>query len=185
MKRSLWLAFLLIAPFHALGQDRPSPYAGQQGRDIKALSEDEIQGYLTGQGMALAKAGELNHYPGPLHVLELAAQLKLSEAQKQQTDKVRAVMLKETTGLGKIIVDKERELDTLFASGKIDEAKLGVSVAEIARLQGELRVAHLRAHLKQKRILTADQVKRYDELRGYAEKDTSGQQHEGHQPGQH
>jgi hypothetical protein len=42
-----------------------SPYSGQETREIKALSRDEISGYLSGDGMGFAKAAELNHYPGP------------------------------------------------------------------------------------------------------------------------
>jgi hypothetical protein len=34
-------------------------YAGQQSRDIKALSEEEVQGYLAGAGMGFARAAEL------------------------------------------------------------------------------------------------------------------------------
>jgi len=52
-----------------------SPYVGQEQREIKSLSPDEVKDYLAGKGMGLAKAAELNHYPGPAHVLELASQL--------------------------------------------------------------------------------------------------------------
>ncbi len=158
---------MLLAPSFSIAQQHPSPYAGQQSRDIKALSDDEIHGYLNGQGMALAKAGELNHYPGPIHVLELADRLRLTEAQKQHTEAIRKTMLSETIPLGTRIVEKERDLDQLFATGSIDKAKLDSTVADIGRLQGELRAAHLRAHLEQKRILTPEQVAKYDELRGY------------------
>ena len=59
-----------------------SPYVGQESREIKALSPQEISDYLSGKGMGLAKAAELNGYPGPAHVLELAAQLDLTPVQK-------------------------------------------------------------------------------------------------------
>ena len=36
--------------------------------------------------MRLAKAAELNGYPGPAHVLELAAQLDLTPEQKIKTE---------------------------------------------------------------------------------------------------
>ena len=85
LKTALRLLLLIIVPALADAQDHTSPYAGQQARDIKALSPDEIQGYLTGQGMGLAKAAELNGYPGPLHVLELAAELKLTEEQDRKS----------------------------------------------------------------------------------------------------
>src|SRR5712692_118926 len=184
MKKSFWLTLFLLAPLPAFAQEHHSPYAGQQAREIKALSEDEVQAYLTGQGMALAKAAELNQYPGPLHVLELAPQLQLSEAQKLQTEKIRAAMLSEATSLGQSIVEKERELDALFARGKIDDSKLRAAVGDIARLQGELRTAHLRAHLELKPILTPEQVKRYNELRGYEGKEL-GAERKAEQHGEH
>jgi hypothetical protein len=99
MYRILFLSILLL-PASTFAQQHPSPYSGQQSRDIKALSDDEIRGLLNGQGMALAKAGELNHYPGPMHVLELAEQLKLSDAQKRRTEAIRKTMLDETIPLG-------------------------------------------------------------------------------------
>lgn len=177
MHKLICLIFILT-PAYAFAQEHPSPYAGEQSRAIKALSDGEVRGYLTGQGMALAKAGELNHYPGPLHVLELTRPLGLSEAQKLQTEKIRDSMLSETINIGERLVEKERELDASFAGGTIDEAKLKDSVAEIGRLQGELRAAHLRAHLEQKRVLTPEQVAKYDRLRGYDRPETP-MRHEG------
>jgi Spy/CpxP family protein refolding chaperone len=166
-KKSVWLLFLFIPPIHAWGQEHASPYAGEQAREIKALSADEVRAYLAGEGLGLAKAAEINGYPGPLHVLQLAEQLHLTKAEKADTEQLRDVMLKDATRLGKLIVEKESDLDKLFAGKKIDEAQLRSRVAEIAGLQGELRVVHLRAHLEMMRILTPGQIKRYAELRGY------------------
>ncbi len=52
-----------------------SPYTGMQQREIKALSAETVSGYLAGHGMGFAMVAELNSYPGPKHVLELAEQL--------------------------------------------------------------------------------------------------------------
>ena len=41
--------------------------------DIKSLSQDDQSALLAGRGMGLARPAELNGYPGPAHVLELAA----------------------------------------------------------------------------------------------------------------
>ena len=41
-----------------------SPYTGQDKREIRALSKEEVHGYLSGDGMGFAKTAELNHYPG-------------------------------------------------------------------------------------------------------------------------
>jgi hypothetical protein len=72
-------AALLAGP--VLADD--APYAGQQGRSIKALSDDDIVALRKGEGMGMAKAAELNGYPGPAHVLQLASQLGLTEAQRR------------------------------------------------------------------------------------------------------
>jgi hypothetical protein len=61
-------AFIMAWPVLA---DSPTPYAGQQNRTIKALSDEDIVGLLKGDGMGFAKAAELNGYPGPKHVLDL------------------------------------------------------------------------------------------------------------------
>jgi hypothetical protein len=65
-------------------------------------------------------------------------------------------------------VEQERALDRRFASGRIDLNELRSLTREIARLQGELRAAHLGAHLAVRALLTAGQTQRYDQLRGYA-----------------
>ena len=117
--------------------------------------------------MGLAKAAELNHYPGPKHVLELAKPLALSEDQRARTQAAFDAMHQQATELGTRIVEQERLLDALFKDGHIDAAHLESSVAELGRLQGTLRLAHLSAHLQMKEILTPEQIHEYVALRGY------------------
>jgi Spy/CpxP family protein refolding chaperone len=157
----------IIIPVVVLAQSAQSPYAGEQLRTIKALSQQNIQMYLEGHGMGLAKAAELNHYPGPRHVLDLATELKLSHEQFTKTQRVYDTMHDNAVKLGKQVVEKEKQLDSLYAAQKINELQLRALVGEIAKLQGELRVAHLNAHLEMKKILSPPQVAKYDELRGY------------------
>jgi Spy/CpxP family protein refolding chaperone len=144
-----------------------SPYAGQQDREIKALSDKDVQDLLAGRGMGLAKPAELNGYPGPAHVLELADRLELSPEQKASTQSVFAAMQARSRALGKALVEREAELDRQFASRQVSRATLDASLAEISRLQGELRRVHLEAHLAQADILSAEQVAAYAGLRGY------------------
>ncbi len=143
-------------------------YAGQERREIKALSPGEIQDYLAGKGMGLAKAAELNRYPGPAHVLELAEKLRLDAEQKIRSEAIFRAMQAEAMRHGKALVEKERELDRLFASGGVTSEDLRVALEEIGRLQAEVRRTHLQAHIEQRKILTAQQITRYEELRGYA-----------------
>lgn len=144
-----------------------SPYAGQEAREIKSLSPDEIKAYLSGKGMGLAKAAELNGYPGPAHVLELGSQLDLSPEQRARTESIFAAMESKATALGRALVEEERKLDRLFADKVIDPRLLASSLTKIGSLQAELRGAHLEAHLSQAQILRPEQIARYDQLRGY------------------
>ena len=75
---------VIVASAASATAQTTSPYAGQQQRTIKALSDQEIGDLLEGRGMGLAKAGELNSYPGPLHVLQLAEHA--TGAEQRQTD---------------------------------------------------------------------------------------------------
>ena len=168
-------------------QHKPDGYAGEERREIKSLSTDEIEQLLQGHGMGLAKAAELNHYPGPRHVLDLGAQLELTPAQRTATEAAFRRMQDEAVRLGKQIVERERALDAMFAKGEIDAEKLRAATSEIAGLQGNLRAAHLTAHLEMRRLLSPQQIKKYDELRGYAGtgKQTPASPQHNHSHGKH
>ncbi|MGT2440954.1 hypothetical protein ACU4GH_39930 [Bradyrhizobium betae] len=74
MKSSLAAAALFPMTTNVLAE---SPYAGMQGRAVKALSKQQVADLSQGRGMGMALAAELNGYPGPSHVLELAEKLEL------------------------------------------------------------------------------------------------------------
>lgn len=132
------------------------------------LSAEQVKELLAGDGMGLAKPAELNHYPGPKHVLELATELALTADQLRRVEAIRADMLAAAKKLGAAIVEAERGLDAAFEKADIDARRLRDLTGAIARLQGELRAVHLAAHLTTRQVLTADQVTRYDALRGHA-----------------
>jgi Spy/CpxP family protein refolding chaperone len=160
----------------ALAQEPASPYLGQEERDIKALSPEDVDAYLTGKGMGLAKAAELNGYAGPRHVLELASQLDLTPEQRTKTEALFTSMASEAASLGQLLVLEERKLDRLFATKAITPALLSNSLTEIGGLQAKVRAAHLQAHIAQVEILSPEQNRRYVQLRGYE----SPGEHSGH-----
>lgn len=133
----------------------------------KTLSEKEIKGYLMGRGMGFAKVAELNHYPGPSHVLELKGELSLTEAQVVQTQNIYEAMLHRASTLGKQLLKKEKEIEALFSSQQADPRTLENLLAQSSSIKAQIRLAHLRAHISQKEILSGQQIKKYDELRGY------------------
>jgi len=86
-----------------------SPYAGQEARDIKALSDADIQGLLAGSGTpfgGMAKPAELNGYPGPRHVLDAAeaGELELTSEQQGQVEALYAEMRSRAIELGQRIM---------------------------------------------------------------------------------
>ncbi|MEO8023057.1 periplasmic heavy metal sensor [Polaromonas sp.] len=144
-----------------------SPYAGQQTREIKSLSSAQTADLLTGKGMELAKAAELNGYPGPMHTLELATQLGLSAGQRLASETLMTRHKAEARDLGAQLVQAERALDQAFASRQIDAARLTAHTERIGQLQALLRKSHLDTHLQQTALLTPEQIARYTQLRGY------------------
>ena len=161
-------AFILLASVAAsAAQADPSPYAGEQQRAIKALAPAEIEDLRAGRGMGLAKAAELNSFPGPAHVLELADRLDLNAEQRARTAALMRDMQVDAQRIGAAVIAAEQALDRAFAERRIDDGALRAQLAEIASLQGELRYVHLRTHLVQTAILTPEQVRQYDVLRGY------------------
>lgn len=161
--------FVLVFIFSItrLNAQTHSHHSAETGTEIKALTSEQINSYLNGEGMGLAKTAELNHFPGPKHVLDLSKELKLSETQIDSTNKIFTMMKDKAVYLGKTIIEKEMQLDLLFSSGKADEESVKNLVTEIAEYQGELRFTHLNAHIQQEIILTPDQILTYEGIKGY------------------
>jgi hypothetical protein len=76
-------------------------------------------------------------------------------------------MKKKAAELGNELVEKEAALDESFASGSVTPAALKEMIDEISGLEGQIRFAHLEAHLQQKDVLDEHQAQKYDSLRGY------------------
>lgn len=165
-RAALGLATLVCA-FGAGAQT--SPYAGEQARAVKALDARELNALREGQGLGFAKAAELNGYPGPLHVLELATALALSDTQRAATEALMQAHKGRARALGTAVIDAETALDRLFAEGAATPPRVVAATQRIAALQAELRAEHLNSHLAQTALLTAAQAERYAVLRGYGD----------------
>ncbi len=154
-----------------------SPYAGEQARDIKSLSASDIDSLQSGAGMAYAKAAELNGYPGPSHVLELASQLQLNGNQRSATEKLMARHKSTARSLGAQLVEAERAMDFAFASKQVDAQRIAGFTQRIGALQSTLRAEHLQTHLEQTALLSPQQIASYQSLRGYGKPAGQGQTH--------
>ena len=144
-----------------------SPYAGQQHAAIKALGADEQAALLAGQGMGFAKAAELNGYPGPMHVLQLADALALTAEQKRDSKALFERMRAAAQIAGASLIEEERTLDRLYASKAATREAVDAQLTRIEAVRARLRGVHLHAHLEQAALLTPAQIQRYAESRGY------------------
>ncbi|MBO6574974.1 MAG: Spy/CpxP family protein refolding chaperone [Rhodothermales bacterium] len=161
------LGLLLVTPAVAQHDHGASPYVDLQSRAIKALSDQEIADLEAGNGMGFALPAELNGYPGPKHVLEMAETLRLTDPQLEQTQALFERMQTATQAMGKRLIALERDLDAAFAGRQIDEQQLVDLTSAAGAQRAAIRAEHLRAHLAMMDILTSEQVHQYRMARGY------------------
>jgi Spy/CpxP family protein refolding chaperone len=116
-----------------------------------------------------------------MHVLDLGDQLSLSAEQRDDARRLLERHKSEARVIGAKLVEAERTLDRLFASGSVGAPELASQVMTVAALQGDYRLSHLETHRQMKAMLTPEQVDRYDQLRGYASGGHgTGASHPGH-----
>lgn len=163
----LLVASMLLSVCWIASAQHGQHYAGQQQREIKALSSEDVAGYLAGAGMGYAKAAELNGYPGPMHVLELADKLDLTVEQRAAVGSLMDAHKNDARAIGAKLVQSERDLETLFRQGGVEQERLAASVEQAAKLQGQYRLSHLETHRRALALLTPQQVAAYVQLRGY------------------
>lgn len=164
------LALLLCTPGALAAQhDHPttSPYAGTGSPELPSLTAEEVRQLRKGDGMGLARPAELNRYPGPKHVLELAEALDLTEDQRAAVQEIRDRMLDLAIAKGEEILGVERHLLSAFAEGRADVPAVRRMTAHLGTLRGELQAIHLSAHVETRALLRSGQMDRYHELRGY------------------
>lgn len=159
-----------------------SPYAGMERREIKSLSDADIADLRRGAGWGLALSAELNGMPGPAHVLELKDRLGLSPAQIASIEAIFLAMQTEARAAGEHFIAAEAAIEGAFRQGNLTEDRLRSLVAAAAEARANLRFIHLSRHLQTPALLTADQIARYNELRGYTASDPCKNIPQGHDP---
>src|ERR1044071_555046 len=116
------IVLLLVATAHA-----QQPYSGLEARPTKALSAQQIEDLRQGRGMGLALAAELNGYPGPSHVIELAQRLDLTPPQLERSRALFDAMKAETIPIGERLIAQEMQLDRLFATRTVTPETLATT----------------------------------------------------------
>src|SRR5262245_65908219 len=145
----------LLAVASAAEDPRTAPYRHQTQSSLRGFSEAEVAELRAGTGMGLARAAELNSYPGPRHILDAihAGRLQASPTQVRQLQEIFDEMRSDARRIGAQILSEEEQLETAFRTTTIAEHDLRARLAQIASLKGEFRVTHLRAPLLAKAVL--------------------------------
>lgn len=147
----------------------PGPYAGQEAASVRGLSEAEIDDLRNGRGMGLARPAELNGYPGPLHVLELADALALSDEQRAAVQALYDQMKADATAAGADVLARYAELEEAFRAGTMSADDVERRTLALGQAEARLRAVHLTYHLRTRDLLSAEQIAAYSRLRGYGD----------------
>jgi hypothetical protein len=147
-----------------------SPYVVQELRNIKSLSDNDIQSLQNGTGEAfggMAILAELNGYPGPRHVLDMASELQLTDGQRMEIERIYQNMSNNAKSIGAAIITIEQDMDRAFNNKTITQESLKLMLDKSSDLYAQLRFIHLSAHLDTIQVLTIEQVQTYNTMRGY------------------
>lgn len=163
MNTKLFLAvpFLLIINY-TFAQTEPDTSLHSP---VRTLSNAQYNAYI--KGIDLNKqsyVAELNHYPLPDATLRYKKEIDLSPIQiKQLTDVVTFLNMKKKE-VGESIIHNEKVLDSLFRTRKADEGSIIFYGNRYGLYEGEYRTALLQACFRTEKILTAQQIRRFEAL---------------------
>jgi len=130
----------------------------------RACQEEERASIERGEGFGMAMPADHAGYPGPRHVLDMAADLKLTAGQRADMEKIYATMKEKAVVRGKELFEAEARLEQMFREGRT-EPDLREQSFRIDSIHAELRWIHLAAHLAAQKILTPEQIAAYTRLR--------------------
>ncbi len=154
-----------LAP--ALAQHAHQPHAAQARSALPSPPEAQRADIEAGRGAGLAMPAEVNRHPGPMHVLEHAEALGLSESQRSSVEALMPPMRRAAIEAGARFMAAELRLNTLFATADATPDSVRQATGEAAQAQADMRASHLVAHIATRALLTPEQITRYDILRGY------------------
>lgn len=119
---------------------------------------------LSGTADEQKKVVEALGYPSPKSVLDLASSLKLTDGQRSSLNDIYNETVMRAKELGKQIVKIEEELFGALQAGLVSEKSVSDDAQQIGRLRGRLRGVFLVAHLKTKKLLSANQLDMFRKL---------------------
>jgi len=153
--------------FEGVGAAPPqaqSQHAASSMQHHHSCLDEESASIERGEGFGMGMTADRAGYPGPRHVLDMAADLKLSSEQHAAMEKIFAAMHDKAIARGKELFESEARLEQMFRDGR-PEADLREQAFRVDSIHAELRWIHLSAHLAAQKILTPEQIAQYTRLR--------------------
>jgi Spy/CpxP family protein refolding chaperone len=148
----------------SLGLAGQTPQQSAEMQHHHSCLEEERASIERGEGFGMAMPADHAGYPGPRHVLDMAADLRLTANQRTGMEKIYAGMKEKAVARGKELFQAEERLEQMFRDGR-PEADLREQSFRVDTIHAELRWIHLSAHLAAQKILTAEQIAAYTRLR--------------------
>ncbi len=155
----------------------PLVLVAQQGKNDCAMGGGQMAGMhagkgMMGRGMGMSMRG-MGNCGGPGGLMQLADQLQLTD---QQRDKLKAMMTDhQVQNIDRRAALQKAEIKlTSSMRDQAPTAEVNRAIDEVSRLRAELQKANYAHRSAMKGVLTADQVKKFDELRKDCCKDGLG-----------
>src|SRR5208282_5563238 len=139
------------APAGQPGGAQQAHAASAEMQHHHACQEEERASIERGEGFGMAMPADHAGYPGPRHVLDLAADLHLTAEQRGAIEKLFAAMHEKAVARGKELFEAEARLEQMFRDRR-PEADLREQSFRVDSIHAELRWIHLSAHLAAQKI---------------------------------
>lgn len=148
-----------------------SPYVGFETREVKTMPPERQEGLRRGASLGYGLAAELNGYPSPVQVVELADQLGLDAEQKTRVRAIADKLRKDAIAAGEALLAAEAHIDRLFQLKQVSPDRIEAQTAVAAGQEARLRAIHLNAHLATRELLNPEQIESYQRLKVYVRED--------------
>jgi hypothetical protein len=163
MRKTLF-SFLLMLMATSIYAQTHTDTAGKRS-PARTLTYQQYQAYLKGEaGEDLARVAEMNHYPLPDKVLRWRIELDLSPIQIKKLTEASTYLHRRRLQIGGSVISTERMLDSMFRYNKVQDGDLIFFTNRYGLYQGELKNALLQACLSTEKLLSEQQMAKYDSL---------------------
>ena len=159
--------FLLIIMFFTVGSLAFGQAADtiKKHSPVKTLTDERYRAYLNGEDYDhMSVVGEMNNFPMPDRVLKHRKELALGDAQVKKLVDIYTYMHRRQLQAGGSMIANEKMLDSLFKTQRLNDGVIIFYTNRYGLYTGELRNAVLQACYATRKILTQQQLSKFETL---------------------